>query len=141
MSWSGRISGIVILTLSALWSSAQIPVPHTISSNLRQKVFRVGADSLKIDTISIVPNSFFIQGIPATEFRLDFVKAILYWKKKPSADSVIIIYRVFPFQLNAALQRMHYDSVMNNFYIKPYEFYNGVSADQRNIFDFGTLKA
>jgi hypothetical protein len=71
---------------------------------------------------------------------LDPVKAILYWIKKPTADSVIITYRVFPFQLNAAVQRMRYDSVMNNFYIKPYEFYSG-TGNQKDIFDFGTLKA
>ncbi len=141
MSWLGRISGIALLTLLTLWSSAQIPVPHNINSNLRQKVFKVDADSLKIDTISIVPNSFLIQDIPASDFRLDLVKGILYWKKKPAADSVVITYRVFPFQLQAAIQRMRYDSVMNNFYIKPFEFYTGVSANQRDIFDFGTLKA
>lgn len=141
MSWLSRISGIVILTLSTLWSSAQIPVPNNITSNLRHKVFKADADSIKIDTISIVPNSFSINNIPPADYRLDFVRAILYWKKKPSDDSVRVAYRVFPFQLNAAVQRMRYDSVMNNFYIKPYQFYSGVSASQRDIFDFGTLKA
>ncbi|HMK26908.1 MAG TPA: hypothetical protein VK483_12835 [Chitinophagaceae bacterium] len=140
MSWLSRISGIVILTLLTLWSSAQIPVPNSSRSNLHQKVFKVGADSLKIDTMSIVPNSFSIKDIPASDYRLDFVKAVLHWKKRPTADSVIITYRVFPFQLNAAVQRMRYDSVMNNFYIKPYEFYSGVGS-QKDIFDFGTLKA
>jgi len=90
--------------------------------------------------MSIVPNSFSIKDIPASDYRLDFVKAVLHWKKRPTADSVIITYRVFPFQLNAAVQRMRYDSVMNNFYIKPYEFYSGVGS-QKDIFDFGTLKA
>jgi hypothetical protein len=141
LSWLGRISGIIILTLSALWSSAQIPVPGKITSNLRQKIFKVNADSLRIDTISIVSNTFSINNIDTGDYRLDFVKAILYWKKKPAADSVIITYRVFPFQLNAAVQRMRYDSVMNNFYIKPYEFYSGVNGNQKDIFDFGTLKA
>ena len=141
MSWLGRISGLVILTLLTLCSSAQIPVPGNIKSNLKQKVFKVDADSLKIDSISIVPNSFSIDGIPASDYKLDIVKAILYWNKKPTTDSVSIMYRVFPFQLNAAVQRMRYDSVMNNFYIKPYEFNAGVNNNQRGIFDFGTLKA
>lgn len=56
-------------------------------------------------------------------------------------DSATITYRVFPFNLNASAQRMNYDSVMNNFYIKPFEFNNGFSAEQKGIFDFGTLKA
>ncbi len=141
MSWLGRIFCIISLTLSTLRSSAQIPVPGDIKSNLRQKVFKVEADSIRIDTLSLVPNSFFIVGIPGSDYRLDFAKAILHWKKKPSVDSVRINYRVFPFQLNSAVQRMRYDSVMNNFYIKPFEFNAGISDKQRGIFDFGTLKA
>jgi hypothetical protein len=141
LSWPGRISGLVILTLLTLCSSAQIPVPGNIRSNLRQRVFKVNADSLKIDTISIVPNTFTIDGIPASDYKLDIVKAILYWNKKPIADSINISYRVFPFQLDASAQRMRYDSVMNFFYVKPYEFNAGSTANQKGIFDFGTLKA
>lgn len=141
MSWPGRISGLVILTLLTLCSSAQVPVPGNIRSNLRQKVFKVTADSLMIDTISIVPNTFSIDGIPSSDYRLDIVKAILYWNKKPLSDSISISYRVFPFQLDASSQRMRYDSVMNFFYIKPYEFNAGSTANQKGIFDFGTLKA
>lgn len=141
MSWLGRIFGIISLTLSALHSSAQIPVPGNIRSNLNQKVFKVDADSIRIDTLSIVPNSFSIAGIPGSDYRLDFAKAILHWKKKPAADSVLITYRVFPFQLNSVVQRMRYDSVMNNFYVKPFEFNAGLDNNQRGIFDFGTLKA
>lgn len=141
MSWLGRISGLVILTLLTLCSSAQIPVPGNIQSNLRQKIFKVSSDSLKIDTISIVPNSISIPGISPDDYKLDIVKAILYWNKKPATDSVSISYRVFPFQLDASAQRMRYDSVMNFFYIKPFEFNAGNTANQKGIFDFGTLKA
>ncbi|HEY6062605.1 MAG TPA: hypothetical protein VIV35_03290, partial [Chitinophagaceae bacterium] len=129
------------MTLSALWSSAQIPVPGNIQSNLHHKVFKVDADSIRIDSLSIVPNSFSIRDVPGSDYRLDFAKAVLHWKKKPSVDSVTITYRAFPFQLNSVVQRMRYDSVMNNFYAKPFEFNAGISDYQRGIFDFGTLKA
>src|SRR5205823_2433010 len=79
--------------------------------------------------------------ITAADYRLDYVKAILYWKKKPATETVSITYRVFPFQLNSVVQRMRYDSVMKNFYVKPFEFNNGLTESQRGIFDFGTLKA
>src|SRR5436189_5180747 len=36
---------------------------------------------------------------------------------------------------------MRYDSVMKKFYVKPFEFNNGLIETQRGIFDFGTLKA
>lgn len=138
------LSGIyclILISLSCITTRAQIPVPNTTTSNLRIKSFKVTADSLVLDTISIVPGSFKITGISPDDYRLNFVTAVLYWNKKPSQDSVRISYRVFPFQLNPVAQRMKYDSVMNNFYVKPYEFNNVLTNAQKGAFDFGTLKA
>ena len=129
------------MILLSLWSNAQYSNSQTPLSNLRQKNFKVNADSLRIDTIGIVPKSFSIAYVPAADYRLDFVNAMLYWKKKPAADSITITYRVFSFQLNPVAQRMSFDSVMNNFYVTPFEFNNGLTNTQRGIFDFGTLKA
>lgn len=129
------------MALSSPRSNAQFPVANNAASNLRQKTFTVETDSLKIDTISIVPNTFSVAYVSPSDYRLDFVKAILYWKKKPSVETVVITYRVFPFKLNPVAQRMNFDSVMNNFYIKPFEFNSGLTNAQRGIFDFGTLKA
>ncbi len=136
-----RIFLVITLALTSLWSSAQIPVAGNPVSNLRKKTFRLDADSIKVDTISIVPNTFFISNVVVEDYRIDYVKAILYWKKKPIADTVTITYRVFPFKLNPIAQRMNYDSVMNNFYQKPFEFNNGLAGNQKGVFDFGTLKA
>ncbi|MEI2737233.1 MAG: hypothetical protein V9F01_00440 [Chitinophagaceae bacterium] len=141
MSWLAKILCITFLALSSLWSSAQFPVGSNATSNLRQKTFKVEADSLKIDTISIVPNSFSVAYVSPSDYRLDFVKAVLYWKKKPDVETVLVTYRVFPFQLNPVAQRLSFDSVMNNFYVKPFEFNKGLTNAQRGIFDFGTLKA
>ena len=141
MSLLGRISSILLLTLIAYKSSAQIPAPNIGISNLRQKVFSTKTDSLKIDTISIIPNTFSIPFVAAADYRLDFVSATLFWIKKPATDSVTISYRVFPFKLNPVAQRMVYDSVINNFYIKPIEINKGLANSQNKIFDFGTLKA
>ena len=111
----GRISGILLFTLIAYKSSAQFPVSNPGISNLRQKIISTKADSLKIDTISIVPNTFSIPIVAAADYRLDFVSATLFWIKKPTVDSVTISYRVFPFKLNPIAQRMVYDSVVNNY--------------------------
>lgn len=129
------------MTLLSLQGSAQIPVSANTASNLRTKTFRIDSDSIRIDTVSIVPATFIISNISSADYQLDFVKAILYWMKKPALDSITVSYRIFPFQLNAAKQRLNYDSVMNNFYIKPFEFNNGLTNAQKGIFDFGTLKA
>lgn len=141
MSWLCRILCVVIVSLSGLPSSAQIPLSNNGQPNLRQRVFKVNADSLLLDTVSIVPNSFSVAYIPAADYRLDYVNAKLYWKKRPAADSVLITYRVFPFRLSASTQRLSYDSVISKFYVKPFEFNNGLTREQRGAFDFGTLKA
>ncbi|HEX5653839.1 MAG TPA: hypothetical protein VFX58_12235 [Chitinophagaceae bacterium] len=91
--------------------------------------------------MSIVPKTLFIGGISDTDYHYDFVQSVLYWRKKPAVDSVLLTYRVFPYKLNPVAQRMNYDSVLNNFYIKPFEFNEGLSGQQKGIFDFGTLKA
>ncbi len=141
MSSLGRISCILLLTFIAFNSSAQIPVTNPIVSNLRSKTISIQSDSLKIDTSSIVPNTFSISFIAEGDYRLDPVNAVLYWIKKPIQDSITITYRVFPFPLNVYTQRMVYDSIVNNFYIKPIQINSGLSNAQRGIFDFGTLKA
>ncbi|MBL7740549.1 MAG: hypothetical protein JNK14_15125 [Chitinophagaceae bacterium] len=117
-----------------------MPVAVNHSSNLRQRVIRAGADTLKIDTISIIPNTFVIHDIPASDYHLDFVQAILIWNKKPVQDSISITYRVFPYRLNPVTQRMRYDSIMNNFAVKPYEFNDGLSDQQKGIFNFGKVR-
>ncbi|NOT50649.1 MAG: hypothetical protein HOP10_05175 [Chitinophagaceae bacterium] len=129
------------MTFWCIPSGAQIPIPGTPTSNLRTKTLLNNSDSLRIDTISIVPNSFSVKDIPSSDYRLDIVKAILFWINKPTVETITVTYRVFPFQLNAAVQRLSYDSVMNNFYIKPFEFNKGLTGEQKGIFDFGTLKA
>jgi hypothetical protein len=136
-----RISIIIFSVLLSMRSSAQVPLSNNSSSNLRQKVFIVTADSLKIDTISIIPNTFKVVGISPSDYRLDFVKAVLHWNKKPSSDTVRISYRVFPYKLNPVVQRMRYDSIMNNMSLTPYEFNNGLTEAQRGMFNFGTIKA
>jgi hypothetical protein len=136
-----RISLIFCAVLVSQWSSAQLPVLNT-ASNLRQKKFKITtADSIRIDTLSIIPNTLFITSVPSSDYRLDFVKAVLHWIKKPFADSVLITYRVFPYQLNFVAQHLPLDSVLKNLYIIPYQFNNGLNDEQKGIFNFGTLKA
>ncbi|HEX7904316.1 MAG TPA: hypothetical protein VF487_10585 [Chitinophagaceae bacterium] len=135
-----RISFSCLIILLSLWSHAQLP-GQTVVSNLRQKKIIVQADSTRLDSISIIPRSLVIAGIPETDYRLDFVKAILYWNKRPLNDTIDITYRVFPYKLDPVAQRMNYDSVLNNFYVKPFEFNDQLTNQQKGIFDFGTIKA
>lgn len=135
-----RISVLLLLIQSSLWSQAQLPGQAPVS-NLRQKTFQIQADSLKIDSLSTIPNTIEIKDIPAADYRFDFINSMLYWIKKPVTETITISYRVFPYKLNPVAQRMNYDSVMNNFYVKPYEFNDGYNEQQKGMFNFGSIKA
>lgn len=140
MSGLYRISILLLLIQLSLWSQAQLPGQAPVS-NLRQKTFPIKADSLKIDSLSTIPNTIEIKDIPAADYRFDFINSMLYWIKKPVRETITITYRVFPYKLNPVAQRMNYDSVMNNFYVKPYEFNDGYNEQQRGMFNFGSIKA
>jgi hypothetical protein len=131
-----RILLFSLLLLFALATKAQLPA----RSNLHIKKIAGNRDSVVLDTASIVPNTFRIVDIDSAFYRLDFVKAILYWKTRPSTDSVLISYRTFPFKLNSVVQRLSYDSVMNNVYLKPFEFRQDNDV-QTGLLDFGNIQA
>lgn len=121
-------------------TKAQQPFQMPAKSNLHSKRIAVKADSVVLDTVSIIPNTFTIVNVDTSFYRLDFVKAILHWKTKPAGDSVLILYRVFPFKLNSVVQRLSYDSVINNVYLQPFEF-NTKNEDQKGLLDFGNIQA
>jgi len=121
----------------ALNSEAQNPAS---TSNLRIKKLAVTADSMSLDTLSIIPSTFAVYIVDTAAYRLDFVNAKLYWRVKPQADSIIVAYRVFPNKLNSVVQRINFDSIAKNLYIRPFEFGNGDEAGSKGIFDFGNLQ-
>ncbi|SHE85671.1 hypothetical protein SAMN02745131_01251 [Flavisolibacter ginsengisoli DSM 18119] len=118
---------------------AQAPFPAATHSNFRFKKFAINSDSLLLDTVSIIPKTFAIAGVDTSTYHLDFVQARVYWKKRPTTDTVLVTYRVFPYKLNSVVQRLSYESVMNNFYMAPYEF-NAGGNESKGLFDFGSIQ-
>ncbi|MGB3008396.1 MAG: hypothetical protein WBC06_17910, partial [Chitinophagaceae bacterium] len=53
----------ITFLLVSFYSDAQISVNKPVSTNLRYKVLKVEADSVCFDTLSIVPQTFQINGI------------------------------------------------------------------------------
>src|SRR5438309_9280517 len=131
---------MTLLTVYAWSAGAQLPSPKLKLSNLRIKKISLKKDSLELDTLSIVPSSFLIPGTDTSAYRLDFVKAMLHWRTKPQADSITVVYRVFPYRLNSLVQRLSYDSVLSRSYLTPFEFNDGSSTASRGLFDFGNLQ-
>lgn len=107
-------------------------------SNLRKKKLPVLSDTIHLDTLSIIPGTFFISGVDSNSYVLDIFNAMLIWKKKPVADSVLITYRVFPGKFNTVYQRMRFDSISNNFLASPVTIQDANSL-QNSIFDFGNV--
>jgi hypothetical protein len=70
---------------------------------------------MQIDTLSIVPNTFFVLQTDATTYTLDNINALLTWKEMPAVDSIDVYYRVFPTKLNAKTFAMDYELVRNRF--------------------------
>lgn len=139
-----RISLVLTILLAVLYSRAQFPTgsPGLPGSNLRTRLFPVNGDSLIIDTLSIIPKTLVVEGIPESDYRLDFINAVLHWNKKPGTDTLIrLSYRVFAYRLNPVVQRMRYDSIMNNMSLTPYEFNSELTDAEKGVFNFGKLQA
>jgi len=94
---------------------------------------------MRLDTISIVPRTLSISGIPDSEYHLDFINALLYWKQKPALDSVSLTYRVFPFKLNPVAQHLNYDSVSKIPFVIPLSSSTNRYGSSKGMFDFGNL--
>ncbi|HUC82947.1 MAG TPA: hypothetical protein VMR70_18710 [Flavisolibacter sp.] len=132
------ILSICFVLLIAVNGEAQNPAN---TSNLRTKKIAVSADSVLLDTLSIIPKTFRLNEVDSSAYELDFVNAVLYWKTKPALDSVSIIYRVFPGKFNAVAQRHSYDSIVRNLYIQPLAFGRADEEGTKGLFDFGNIQA
>jgi hypothetical protein len=132
---------ILCFCFSVGWLLAAAQVPRTASplSNLRKKKIPARQNPVQLDSLSIVPGTVTIAGIPDSLFDIDFVNARLTWKQIPAPDSVLVRYRVFHSRLNAVVNRMQYDSIMNNFMGAPFiPDYAGVGQTD-NFFNFGNI--
>ncbi|CAN5360330.1 hypothetical protein BH11BAC1_BH11BAC1_08140 [soil metagenome] len=112
-----RFFPAVLLILLPLLSFSQM-------SSLRVKYISTKQDTIRMDSVSLVPNSFFgigSQGVLDTlAYSLDPIKSILVWNKNADAfkniasDSIEIHYRVFPFSFTESVR--HKDA---SFFSKP----------------------
>ncbi|WP_279297697.1 hypothetical protein [Paraflavisolibacter caeni] len=115
-----------------------MPFQPTKSSNLRIKKVAVTKDSIVLDALSIVPQTFSVVNINDSSYRLDFVKSVIYWKHKPDVDSITVSYRVFPYRLNSIVQRANFDSIINNTAFVFGSTEKG--GPEKGIFNFGNIQ-
>jgi hypothetical protein len=115
--------------------------PADGSNNLRHKKIAVIPGMVaRLDTLSIIPSSFRIEGVDSLQYALDYINAALYWKLPPKDSVVWVTYRVFPFKLNGTLQRMNFDSLVL-FSAAPIRAPYNKADRQKELFNFGTINA
>lgn len=101
------------------------------TSNLHQKrIATIGI--IRLDSVSIVPNSLLVKGVDTSFYFLDFVNANITWKKKLNVDSVSIQYRTFPFLFSEVVSGYNYDSIKNFFIAQQPFVFNKVAASDFN---------
>ncbi|TXI34822.1 MAG: hypothetical protein E6Q58_01090, partial [Niabella sp.] len=93
----------------------------------------------KLDTLSIVPSTFTIYGADSSNFDLDYVNAVLIWKTKPPDTLITVSYRVFPYKLNAVVQRKNFDSIL--LYTAAPIGPSTNARDTKGVFNFGNINA
>lgn len=129
----------MLLTGGLLPLVAQVPRETKPVSNLRTRMISTKQPIVQLDTLSLVPRTIVVMGVPDTAYEIDFVNATLKWRSSLLLDSVQIRYRVFPAKLNASAHRMIYDTVMSKFIGQPFTpNYAGVSRAD-NFFNFGNI--
>ena len=120
-------------------SRAQMPVKNKNTSNLRKKMVPARQAIVALDTLSIIPNSFFVPGISDTSYTIDYVNGTLYWKNTLPYDSVLVNYRVFNLKLNAVTKHLNYDSIRNNFAGNSFVHKDGSTQRDELFFNFGNI--
>ncbi len=132
-----KLSRIYLILIFILFSKCVFSQKQPYS-NFRKKNISAKADQLPFDTLSVVPNTFIIAGIPSHQYLIDYVNAAITWKVQPASDSVLITYRTFPYKLNSIAKRFNYDSIRFNFDKEPFVF--KLNKTQKNkVFDFGDI--
>ena len=121
------------------FANAQVQPPSL--SNLHKKYISTKAKVVKLDSLSLVPNSVIVSNALPSTYIIDEVNATLTWTGKQFVDSVLVTYRVFPFKLNAIVRHLNYDDIRNNF-ISNNNFTLRYGAKQNNpLMDFGSIKS
>lgn len=109
-----------LLCVVCLWGIIAAQAQNSVAqlSNLRMRTFALAtADTLAIDSLSIVPESIIVvalpqqQRLPDTTFVLLSNTAQLYWRVRPNVDSVRITYRVFPLAWSAIRRHKNPDQI------------------------------
>lgn len=129
---------IYLLLLSLLLVQVSLAQQNPLS-NLHTKYISTKKAVVKVDSLSLVPGSVIIAGIPSSDYTVDEVNGSIKWLTNTLPDSVRITYRQFPYKLNAVVRHFSYDSVRNNPMVEKPFVISFANKEASSIFDFGNL--
>lgn len=130
----------LVLLLCLLLSAGEVAAQTLLPAGWREKWVLSNADTLKIDSLSLVPGSLMVAGIDTSGYSVDAFGSKLVWKKRPAQDSIRVRYRVFPFSFTAPYARKPIGLIENNILITPYYYSASEAAKQKQEFvDFGSV--
>lgn len=97
-------------------------------------------DSLQIDSLSILPNSFYIDEVDSNDYYFRWSDATLFWKNRPASDSVTIHYQRLPFALSTRVFHKDIKRLDRQIAIQPF-YYDAIEAakESKTIIDFGNV--
>jgi hypothetical protein len=120
-------------------ADAQVEPPSL--SNLHKKYISTKTKVVKLDSLSLVPNSVIVSNTAAGSYKVDEVNATITWTGKQFVDSVLVTYRVFPYKLNRIARHLNFEDIRNNF-IANNNFVLRYGDKQNNpLLDFGNIKS
>jgi hypothetical protein len=126
-----------------------IMLPFTLKaqswSNMRLKKILVTSDSLKIDSLSIIPNSLMLSDsignkIDTASFYVDYAKALVIFKNKDLSKTVLVVkYRVFPYDFSKQYYHRDYSKIKKRDSSANPNYFFIFQEEPKNIWDLGGL--
>lgn len=110
------------------------------SASIRSKVIRTNADTIAIDTLSIVPGSFIFLGDKKYEATIDYTRALVIWQNntRDKKDSVKIVYKVYPINFDKAFYKRKRNDISTFDSKNTNTFYKETSTtNKESIFGLG----
>src|ERR1039458_3524829 len=87
-------------------------------SNVRTKKIIIDKDSIKLDTLSIIPGTISVKrangsNLESTSYKMDYGNA-LFIRQDNSIDIISISYKVFPYFFSQKYQHKDVNKIQNN---------------------------
>ena len=120
-------AGVLCIFLLLFCSGEMLAQVRTASpfSNLRYKTIAAAGDSLIIDSLSIAPGSFIVEGIADSGYSFYPERSMLVWKSRPAVDSVHVRYRVLPLSFYHVYRHKGLDLIDSNIVSRIYRLDDG----------------